>query len=134
MGEPPVDRKRARVLVIEDDPGILEAIAFVLKHEGYTLLIARDGTTGLEMARKEQPDLVLSDLMLPGMNGYEICSMLKQDVRYKHIPVLIWSASKVETKDAQIAMECGADLFVLKTIRPKELLEKVRGILERPAP
>ena len=120
-----------RILVIEDEPSLLEAVTFMLKHAGYTLLIASDGREGLKLAQQEQPDLILTDLLLPGMNGYEICSFLKQDVRYQRIPILMWSASKVQEKDATTAKECGADEFVIKTLGPQELLQKIERLLAK---
>ena len=119
----------ARILIIEDNADFLEVLAYSLRAAGYTLLTAKTGKEGLDTARREQPDLILTDLMLPLLNGYEICSMLKQDARYKHIPIMVLSATKVQEPDEQLAKNCGADLFVLKSIEPKELLAKVRELL-----
>ena len=122
-----------RILIIEDDKDFLELVTFFLTRAeaGYTLLIARDGQEGLEKAQAEQPDLILTDLMLPKMNGYEVCSMLKQDVRYQKIPVMIWSATKMQDRDAKLAKECGADRFELKTLTSQELLRTVQELLGR---
>lgn len=120
-----------RILVIEDNPDFRDLLAYSLTSAGYTVLTATTGKDGLDTARREQPDLILTDLMLPLMNGYEICSMLKQDVRYRRIPILMLSATKVQEKDEHLAKDCGADLFVLKSIEPKELLAKIRDLLAR---
>jgi CheY-like chemotaxis protein len=117
-----------RILVIEDDTDFLEVVTYMLRGAGYTVLVARNGQEGLEMARQEQPDMILSDLMLPRLNGYEICSMLKQDVRFSKIPVVIWSATKLQDKDEHLAKECGADDFILKSIEPKALLAMVQRL------
>ena len=119
----------ARILLIEDDPDFRELLSFLLKGAGFALTTAVNGREGLEKAQQEQPDLILTDLMLPALNGYEICSMLKQDVRYQKIPVVIWSATKMQDKDAQLAKECGADRFALKTLTSKELLGTVQELL-----
>ncbi len=118
-----------RILIIEDHPDFLEVLTDTFRAAGYTLLTATTGKEGLEMAQREQPDLIVTDLMLPLLNGYEICSMLKQDVRYKHIPIMMLSATKVQDKDEQLAKECGADLFLLKSTVSKQLLVNVRELL-----
>lgn len=119
----------ARILIIEDNSDFLDLLGYTLTAAGYTLLTAKTGKEGLEMARREQPDLILTDLMLPLLNGYEICSMLKQDARYQRIPIMMLSATKVQEQDERLAKDCGADLFVLKSIEPKELLLKILELL-----
>ena len=120
-----------RILIIEDDPDVLESVSSLLSGSGYALLTATNGRQGLETAQKERPDLILTDLMLPQLNGYEVCTMLKQDVRYQRTPVIVWSATKLEDKDAQIATECGADAFLLKTLDPKQLLQTIQGLIAK---
>ena len=120
-----------RILVIEDEPSLLEAVTFMLKHAGYTLLIASDGREGLKLAQQEQPDLILTDLLLPGMNGYEICSFLKQDVRYQKIPIVVWSATRLQDRDAKLAGECGADRFELKTLTSDQLHALIQELTGR---
>ena len=119
------------VLVIEDNPDVLEAVSRLLNSDGYATLTATDGRKGMEIAQKERPALILTDLMLPQMNGYEVCTMLKQDIRYQRIPVIIWSATKMEEKDAQMAKECGADVFLLKTLDPKQLLQTIHDLIAK---
>ena len=118
-----------RILIIEDHPDFLELLTYTLRASGYTILTAKTGKEGLDLARREQPDLILTDLMLPLLNGYEICSMLKQDVRYQRIPIMMLSATKVQEQHEQLAKDCGADLFVLKSIESKQLLAKIRELL-----
>ena|SRR3989338_998424 len=119
----------ARILIIEDNADFLEVLAYTLRAAGYTLLTAKTGKEGLEIAQREQPDLILTDLMLPLLSGYEICSMLKQDVRYRRIPIMMLSATKVQEKDERLAKDCGADLFLLKSVQSKELLAKIQELL-----
>ncbi len=119
----------ARILIIEDNEDQVELLSRLLNNAGYVVMTARTGPQGLGMARKHQPDLILTDLMLPQVNGYEICSLLKQDIQYQHIPIVVLSATKVEWQDAKIAKECGADAYLLKTIGPRALLAKVQELL-----
>ena len=120
-----------RILVIEDEPGLMEAVTVMLRHTGFTVLAATNGREGLALAQKEVPDIILTDLMLPEMNGYEICSFLKQDVRFQKIPIMMWSASKVDPKDAVLATQCGADEFAIKTLGPRELIERINALLAK---
>ena len=125
----------ARILIIEDDQDFLDVVTYLLKSAGHTILSATNGQEGLEKAHQEKPDLILTDLMLPRLNGYEVCTMLKQDVRYRKIPIIMLSATKVQEKDEQLAKECGADAFLLKTLGPKHLAAKVQEMLSpSPAP
>ena len=118
-----------RILVIEDNNDIRESVSRVLGAIGYTVIMARDGLEGLQIAQTEHPDLVLTDLMLPRLSGYEICSMLKHDARYRQIPVLIWSATKMENEDAELAKECGADGYLLKTLTINEIVQAIEAAL-----
>ena len=118
-----------KILLIEDNPDVLESVASVLRTAGYSTVTAANGVDGLTKAQQDRPDLILADLMLPGLNGYEICTMLKQDVRYQKTPIIIWSATKIQEQDAKLARECGADEFALKTIGPQKLLETIKGLL-----
>ena len=93
--------------------------------------VARNGQEGLEKARTTKPDLILTDLMLPLLNGYEICTLLKQDLQYQKIPILVLSATLIEDRDAKLAKECGADAFVLKTAGHHAIVSKIRELLAR---
>ena len=124
----------SRILIVEDDPDILQTVARLLEASGHTVLRARNGREGLAQAQKEQPDLVLTDLMLPFLSGYEICTMLKQDVRYQKIQVIVWSATKIRETDAQLAKDCGADDFIVKTASPREMVARINAHLGWSAP
>ncbi len=117
------------ILVIEDDPDFLQILSHLLTTAGYTVTTACSGQDGLEKARATQPHLILTDLMLPKLNGYEICSLLKQDLRFRHIPILLLSATKTQAKDQQLATECGADAYALKSLETEALLKKIRDLL-----
>ena len=119
---------RYRILLVDDEPSIVKMVGKRLEVEGFEVLIATDGQEGLDKARAERPDLIVLDLMLPKLNGYEVCTMLKQDTRYQGIPVVLFTA-KAQEKDEKLGMECGANAYVRKPFRAQELLEKIRSLL-----
>jgi two-component system phosphate regulon response regulator PhoB len=123
-------RRREKILVIEDEADILELVEYNLKREGYRVSGCLDGEQGLQAARKENPDLVVLDLMLPGMDGFEVCRELKRDPVTRHIPVLILTA-KAEESDVILGLGIGADDYVTKPFRPKELVARVQAVLRR---
>ena len=120
--------ERPRILIVDDEPSIVKMVGKRLEVEGFEVLIAMDGQEGLAKAQAESPDLVILDLMLPKLNGYEVCTMLKQDTRYQKIPVLLFTA-KAQAKDEQLGLECGANAYMRKPFQGKELVEKIRSLL-----
>ena len=118
------------VLVIEDERDLAELVAFHLEKEGYSCLIAGDGSTGLAEARRVKPDLILLDLMLPGMMGTEVCRALKGAEQTAAIPVIMLTA-KGEEIDRVVGFEMGADDYVLKPFSTRELMLRVRAVLRR---
>jgi|YelNatPaOPRAMG01_1025707.scaffolds.fasta_scaffold00024_23 DNA-binding response OmpR family regulator len=118
-----------KILIIEDE----EAIRFILEKRlsdaGYFVISAEDGIEGLNKLRKENPDLIVLDLMLPGLDGYQICSLIKRDRRYAHIPVLILTA-RIQQKDYEMAMAVGADAFLTKPFESQVLLNKIAELLK----
>lgn len=123
---------KLRILLVDDEPSIVKMVGKRLEVEGFEVLLAMDGQVGLTMAQAEKPDLIILDLMLPTLNGYEVCTMLKQDTRHQQIPIVIFTA-KTQEKDEKMAVGCGANGFVRKPFRAQELIEKVRALLA-PAP
>ena len=118
------------ILVIEDEQDILELIVYHLKKDGATVKTAATGEDGLVAARAESPDLVILDLMLPGVDGLEVCRRLKTDRALRRIPIVMVTA-KGEESDVVTGLELGADDYVPKPFRPKELLARVRAVLRR---
>jgi two-component system OmpR family response regulator len=116
-----------RILVVEDDPNLLNALAYNLKREGYSVITAADGEQALEAARRENPGLVVLDLMLPKMSGLEVCRILRHEM---NVPILILTA-KTEETDKIIGLELGADDYMTKPFSVRELLARVRAILRR---
>ena len=120
--------EKPRILLVDDEPSIVKMVGKRLEVEGFDVLIATDGQDGLTKAQTERPDLIILDLMLPKLNGYEVCTMLKQDARYHQIPIVLFTA-KAQDKDEKLGMQCGADAYVRKPFRAQELLEHIRALL-----
>jgi two-component system phosphate regulon response regulator PhoB len=118
------------ILIIEDEKDIVDLIEYHLKQSGFSVMSALDGPTGLERARKKSPSLIILDLMLPGMDGKDICRSLKSNPLTQSIPVLMLTA-KAEETDRLIGFELGADDYVTKPFSPKELVLRVKAILRR---
>ena len=116
-----------RILVVEDEVTIADAIAARLKNEGYDVRLAADGPAGVEAARRWDPDLVLLDLMLPGLDGLEVCRQIQKD---RHVPVLMVTARDDET-DLVIGLAVGADDYLTKPFSMRELVARVQAILRR---
>ena len=123
-------RRREKILVIEDEADILEVIEYNLRREGYRVSGSLDGEQGLQQAKKDNPDLVVLDLMLPGMDGLEVCRQLKSDPLTRTTPVIILTAKSEET-DVIVGLGVGADDYVTKPFRPKELIARVQAVLRR---
>jgi two-component system phosphate regulon response regulator PhoB len=122
--------KREKIVVIEDEADILEVLQYNLKREGYTVIASRDGEEGLDSVRRENPDLVLLDLMLPGLDGLEVCKRLQADPVTANVPVIMVTAKGEET-DVVSGLQIGADDYVTKPFSPKELLARVKAVLRR---
>lgn len=122
-------RMPKKILIVEDEADVRNAVAYRLKAAGYSVITANDGQEGLETARREHPDLVVLDLMLPRMNGYQVCMALKYDEKYKNIPVIIFTAWK-EEDNRKLAEDVRADAFISKPFEPEELMSKIRELLK----
>jgi len=116
-----------KVLVVEDDPNLLEALKYNLQKESYDVVITIDGEQAIAIARREKPDLVILDVMLPKMNGFEVCSILRKEMT---APILILTARADET-DKIVGLEIGADDYMTKPFSMRELLARVRAMLRR---
>ncbi|HEY3309037.1 MAG TPA: response regulator transcription factor [Desulfuromonadaceae bacterium] len=119
-----------KILVIEDEKDLAELLIFNLEKEGFKISCSYDGLDGLDLARREEPDLILLDLMLPGLMGTEVCKELRRDPRTAHIPVLMLTA-KGEEIDRVVGFELGADDYLVKPFSMRELLLRIRAILRR---
>jgi two-component system phosphate regulon response regulator PhoB len=121
---------RPKILIIEDDRAIVEMLEYNLQEAGYETVPALNGKDGVTLAGKESPDLVILDIMLPIIDGFEVCRILKNDQALAHIPIIILSAKSQET-DKIVGLELGADDYVTKPFSPRELIARTRAILRR---
>src|SRR5512144_388338 len=122
-----MDAMRQRILVVDDDPSLAEMLTIVLRGEGFDTATIGDGSQALTAVRELRPDLVLLDLMLPGMNGIDVCRVLRAD---SGVPIVMLTA-KTDTVDVVLGLESGADDYVMKPFKPKELVARVRARLRR---
>jgi phosphate regulon transcriptional regulator PhoB len=121
---------KGKVLIVEDDRDIAEMVDYNLKEEGYETVSAFDGEEGVKLAKKESPDLIILDIMLPIIDGFEVCKILKKEQITADIPVIILSAKSQET-DKIVGLELGADDYITKPFSPRELIARIRAILRR---
>jgi two-component system phosphate regulon response regulator PhoB len=119
-----------KIVVIEDEPDILELLQFNLGREGYEVAAAGTGSEGLATVRRETPDLVLLDLLLPGVDGLDVCRQLRADPETRDVPIIMVTA-KGEESDVVLGLGLGADDYVQKPFSPRELIARVRAVLRR---
>ncbi|MBI4833391.1 MAG: response regulator transcription factor [Planctomycetes bacterium] len=118
------------ILVIDDEKDLIKLIEHHLSKEGFLVIGAKDGIQGLEIIRKHKPDLILLDIMLPGMDGLEVCKRLKISAESSKIPVIMLTAKAQET-DKVVGLELGADDYITKPFSPRELVARVKAVLRR---
>jgi two-component system phosphate regulon response regulator PhoB len=118
------------ILVVEDEEDILELVSFNLKKEGYLVKGVTSGEEALKEARRNIPSLIILDLMLPGVNGFDVCKSLKSDPKTQSVPIVMLTA-RSEEADIIIGLELGADDYLTKPFSPRELIARVRAILRR---
>lgn len=116
-----------RILVVDDEPKIVKLARDYLEKSGFQVLSAGEGPTALAMARRERPDLIVLDLMLPGMNGYDVCRMLRRE---SAVPIIMLTA-RAEESDQIVGLELGADDYITKPFSPRALVARVRALLRR---
>ena len=119
---------KGRILVVDDEIYIVHILDFSLGMEGYEVITALDGEQALEKARADKPDLIVLDIMMPKLDGYETCKILKADAETKEIPVILLSA-KGRNVDQKIGFEVGADDYITKPFSPRKLVERINAIL-----
>lgn len=116
-----------KVLVVEDDPTLRETLEYNLRYQGYDVIVAADGRRALELARSERPDLIILDVMLPGLDGFEVCRILRHEM---NAPILMLTARDEEI-DRVVGLELGADDYVTKPFSMRELMARVKAHLRR---
>ncbi|MBU1112369.1 MAG: response regulator [Candidatus Omnitrophica bacterium] len=118
---------KKRILVVDDEQALAELVKMRLETNGYEVLSAFDGQEALDKARKEKPDLIILDLMLPKIDGYKVCRMLKFDEKYKKIPIILFTA-RAQESDKKMGQDVGADSYIVKPFEPKALLAKIKEL------
>lgn len=121
---------KPKILVVDDEPDALEVLGFKLKEAGYTPIFAKDGTRAIAAARDERPALIVLDLMLPEVDGLEVCKILRRDAATAMIPILMLTA-KASEMDRVLGLELGADDYVTKPFSPRELVLRIKKLLAR---
>jgi len=119
---------KKKILIVDDEEDILNILKFRLEANNYEVLVASDGQEGLNKARSEKPDLMILDLMLPKIDGYKVCRMLKFDKDYKTMPIIMFTA-KDQKNDQELGMEMGADAYIPKPFESEILLGKIKELL-----
>ena len=119
-----------RILVVDDEKDIADTLRFRLEANGYEVVTAYDGQDGLNKAKTVSPDLIVLDLMLPKIDGYKVCRMLKFDETYKHIPIILFTA-RVQESDRQTGVKVGADAYITKPFEASILLAKIKELLKQ---
>lgn len=121
---------REKILIVEDEKDIVKMLDYNLKKEGFRTLSVHDGEDALDVANREHPDLVILDLMLPGIDGLEVCKALKKENKTASIPIIMLTA-KGQESDKVIGLELGADDYVTKPFSPRELIARIKAVLRR---
>lgn len=119
---------KKRILLVEDEKDMVYAVTLQLEANNYEVLTAHDGQEGLEKAKKEKPDLIILDLMLPKMDGYKVCGLLKADTRYNRIPIIMFTA-RAQESDKETGKEVGADAYITKPFEQEMLFAKIQELL-----
>jgi two-component system phosphate regulon response regulator PhoB len=121
---------KQKILIIEDDKNISKLLKYNLEKSGFETNIAYSGETALEILSRQQPNLIILDIMLPQMDGLEVCRILRQDSKLKHIPIVMLTA-KGEEVDRIVGLELGADDYIVKPFSPREIILRIKAILRR---
>lgn len=119
---------KGKILIVDDEKDLVETLTFRLEANNYEVIVAYDGQVGLDKAKNEKPDLMILDLMLPRMDGYKVCGLLKSDSRYSKIPIIMFTA-RAQESDKKMGEEVGANAYITKPFDPKVLLGKIEELL-----
>jgi len=121
------------ILVVDDDPGILRVVEFTLQRSGYEVRTAPNGQEALKVLRHTVPDVMVLDVVMPGLSGFDLCHIVKRDERLKNVPVIFFTAQD-SPKDFQAGMDSGAVIYLVKPFKPEKLLQSVRLALSSRPP
>lgn len=118
------------ILLVEDEKDMLDIVKLRLEANDYKVITASDGQQALELARREKPDLIILDLMLPRLDGYKVCGLLKKDARFNKIPIVMFTA-RAQEEDIKLGKEVGADAYITKPFESEVLLSKISELLKQ---
>ncbi len=121
---------KEKILIVEDEKDIIKMLRYNLEKEGFKVIDARDGEDAMDSAVRQQPNLILLDLMLPGMDGLEVCKALKKESKTNPIPIIMLTAKSQES-DKVVGLELGADDYITKPFSPRELIARIKAVLRR---
>jgi DNA-binding response OmpR family regulator len=121
---------RKKILIIDDNPAVCNMLEMLLKDNHYSTVTAQDGLDGLYKAKQERPDLILLDVILPGMDGFKVCRIIKFDPQLKKIPVLILT-SRMAEEDRETGFQCGADGYLMKATGTDTILKEIKKLLDK---
>jgi DNA-binding response OmpR family regulator len=121
---------KEKVLIVEDDKDIVKILEYNLNKDGFRALTCRNGEDAIDLVKKEKPEIVILDLMLPGMDGLEVCKVLKKDEKTTSIPIVMLTA-KTQESDKIVGLELGADDYITKPFSPRELIARIKAVLRR---
>src|SRR3972149_402529 len=121
--------EKKKILIADDNENIRDALTYLLEDEGYALSMAKDGSDALKKVREFHPDILFLDIMMPEMNGYEVCRVIKNDPKLKNIYVIMLTA-KGQVAEQERGKEVGADEYIVKPFSPMEILSKIKNILD----
>ena len=121
---------KEKILIVEDEKDIIKMLDYNLKKEGFKRVSTRDGEDAVDLVNKERPDLIILDLMLPGMDGFEVCKTLKNESKTAAIPIIMLTAKSQES-DKIVGLELGADDYMTKPFSPRELIARIKAVLRR---
>ncbi|MCX7156932.1 MAG: response regulator [Rhodocyclales bacterium] len=119
-----------KILIADDEPNIVISLEFLLKREGYEVVVAHNGAEALERVRAERPDLAILDVMMPLRNGFEVCQDLRQDPEFKNLRIMMLTAKGRDTEVSK-GLALGADVYMTKPFSTRELLAKVKALIDR---
>lgn len=117
----------AKILIVDDEPNLVKLLKSILEGNGYDVIVACDGQDGLDKTYQEKPDLIILDVMLPKMDGYEVCKMLRSDAQSRDIPIIMLTG-RTEAQDIRMGMDLGAVSYVQKPFNPDMLLGIIQGL------
>lgn len=121
---------KEKILIVEDEKDIIKMLEYNLKKEGFKVIVAGDGEDAIDLAVRQHPDLILLDLMLPGMDGLEVCKALKKETKTGSIPIIMLTA-KAQESDKVVGLELGADDYITKPFSVRELAARIKAVLRR---